>query len=395
MRTRTDVRPLKRLALCCATCGWLSLCVGLSASRTFAQIVSAPPSNASRTETITADVIAARQKDATQSKDLDESTRSKALEFYHQAAEALTAAGGFAKQASDSKRLTAKAVQIAADTKAEQKRVRELVQLSEAAGRPKEPDGRTVGALESELLESRTALEPLLKQQIAYEKEPNRRANRRKEIRELLLAAQTDSRDLRKQLNVEAPKDEPGAITLARRTSLQARQQCVEEEVPALQAELGLYEAEDAVELVRLRRDLQTQRIALEQQRIKLLTQAVDKARRVEAERAVDGARNVQQNANPLLGKLADENMRLAEDLQKLTKPIEVAERELKESGDLWDKLREQFSKTRNKADGVGLTETIGQLLRKQRVALRDPGRFSARRRGQQPGHRRHAVQTL
>jgi potassium-dependent mechanosensitive channel len=376
VRTRTDVHPLDRLALWCATFGLLSLCVASSATRTFAQTATAPPSSPPKTEKITSDVIAARQKDVTQSKDLDDSTRSKALEFYHQAAEALTAAEGFAKQASESKRLTANAVQSAAGMKAEQKRVRELVQLSEAAGRPKQPDSRAVGALENELLESRTALEPLLKQQIAYEKEPNRRANRRKEIRELLLAAQTDRRDLRKQLNVEAPKDESGALTLARRTSLQARQQCIDEEVPALQAELGLYEAEDAVELVRLRRDLQTQKIAFAQQHIKQLTQAVDKARRLEAKRAVAEAQKAEQHADPLLGRLASENMRLAEDLQKVTKPIEVAERELKESGDLWGKLRDQFSKTRDKADGVGLTETIGQLLRKQRVALRDPADF-------------------
>ena len=118
------------------------------------------------------------------------------------------------------------------------------------------------------------------------------------------------------------------------------------------------------------------EKIALAQQQIKQLTQAVDQARRLEAKRAVADAQKMQDDANPLLRSHAVENTHLAEDLQKLTKPIEVAERELKEAGDLSEKLREQFSKTREKAAGVGLTETIGQLLRKQREALKDPADF-------------------
>ncbi len=169
--------------------------------------ISAPAS--SKAETVTAEVIEARQKDAAKSKDLDDATRSKVLEFYRQAAEALTAADGFAKQAAESKSKSENALHAAADVKSEQKLVRESIDLSEAAGRAKRPDIRTVGALERELIEARTSLEPLLKRQAGLEKEPNRRANRRKEIRELLLAAQTDSRDLRKQLAAVTPKDEP------------------------------------------------------------------------------------------------------------------------------------------------------------------------------------------
>ena len=95
-----------------------------------------------------------------------------------------------------------------------------------------------------------------------------------------------------------------------------------------MHAELGLYDAEEAVELVRLRRDLLAQKIALAQQQIKQLTQAVDRARRLEAKRAVADAQKMQRRANPLLRSHAVENTHLAEDLQKLTKPIEVAERD-------------------------------------------------------------------
>ena len=156
----------------------------------------------------------------------------------------------------ESKSCTEKAPQAAAEAKAEQSRLRESADVTQAAGRTPRPETRTVGALESELVAARTSLDPLLKRRSALEKEPTRRAGRRKEIRELILAAQTDLRDLRKQMAVGAPTDEPPALTLARRTSLQARMQCIDQEVPALQAELARYEAEDAVELLRLKRNL-------------------------------------------------------------------------------------------------------------------------------------------
>ena len=83
-----------------------------------------------------------------------------------------------------------------------------------------------------------------------------------------------------------------------------------------------------------------------------------------------------QVEALPQLRTLAAENIRLAEELRSRTKPIEAAEHDLKLSTDLVEKLSEQFGKTREKATAVGLTETIGQLLRKQRDKLHDPADF-------------------
>lgn len=374
MITHRDVRPSKRRAR--RLCDWGLVAVWLLGSAIPAWGQSATSSAPARFETVTADFIASRQKDAADSKDLDDATRSKVAEFYRQAAESLTTASGFARQAAESKSQTEKATQAAADARSEHRRLRESTELSEAAGKATPADVGNVRALESELVKARTSLEPLLKRQMTLEKEPNRRANRRKEIRELLLAAKGDSRDLRRQLGAEAPKDEPNALTVARRTALQARLQCIDEEVPALQAELARYEAEDAVELVRVQRDLLAQQITLAQHRIKRLTESLDKARRLEADRALAEAQRMQFEAHPLLQSQAAENTRLAEDLQTLTKPIETAEHDLKQAGDLFEKLREQFSKTREKAAGVGLTQTIGQLLRKQRAALPDPPDF-------------------
>ena len=74
-----------------------------------------------------------------------------------------------------------------------------------------------------------------------------------------------------------------------------------------------------------------------------------------------------------MLQSYAAENTRLAEEGRARTRPIEAAEKELKDSKAELEKLTEQFTNTRQKADGVGLTGAIGQLLRKQRAELKDP----------------------
>jgi potassium efflux system protein len=378
VRSQWKVRPPARRALSAIGPFLLALGYCFGAQTVSGQTGRATPPATAKSDAVTADFVAARQKEAGESKDLDDATRSKVLDFYKQASESLKAADNFVKQTGISKGAADKASQVAIDAKAEQARLRESTQLSKATGYPKQPETRTVASLEHELVDARSTLEPLVKRQGDLEKEPNRRSHRRKEIQELLLAAQSDSRDLRKQIGATAPKDEPEMLTVARRTALQARLQCIDKEAPALKAELALYEAEDSVELTRLRRDLLTQRIALAEQRIKRLTESLDKARRAEAERAVDEARQMQRQveALPQLRTLAAENIRLAEELRSRTKPIEAAEHDWKLSTDLVEKLSDQFGKTREKATAVGLTETIGQLLRKQRDKLHDPADF-------------------
>ena len=67
--------------------------------------------------------------------------RAKVLDLYRQAADALKAAENFAKQAAESKSGAEKAPQTATDAKAEQKRLKEAIQVSKAA--PHDAPGAT------------------------------------------------------------------------------------------------------------------------------------------------------------------------------------------------------------------------------------------------------------
>ncbi len=177
----------------------------------------------------------------------------------------------------------------------------------------------------------------------------------------------------RKQVAAPLSKDEAAAMALAHHSLAQAKVQALEQEAPSLRAELAQLDAQDAVDLVRLQRDVLVQRISGEEHHIKSVTELLDKTRRAEADRAVVAARRLEVEADPLLQAQAAENLRLAEESQKLSKPIETAEQELKKAKAALEKFTKQFAQIKQKADGVGLTNPIGQLLRKQRADLPDP----------------------
>ncbi|HET6324920.1 MAG TPA: mechanosensitive ion channel domain-containing protein [Planctomycetaceae bacterium] len=392
MKVRKDAPGPSRavpwpLALCLVAVLLVAACLS-SGSRLFA---APPPATtdplagitATKPEPVTSEAIETRRKDVRKAKEIDEETRTKVFDLYQQALDSLKAAQDFAAKTAASKKQAEHAKAVAEEAKSELKRRREeLEQVTKplsAAGAapapvvaPAEPV-HSVTQLEADLAAASTARDGLNRKQAQLEKEASRRSTRRKEIRERLLVLHDEIVELRKQVAAPLSKDEAAALVLARRALAQAKVQSIEQEAPSVRAELAQYDAEDAVDLIRLQRDVLVQRIAFEEHRIKEVTELLDRTRRIEADRAVAVARRLEVEAHPLLQALTAENTRLAEDSQKLSKPIETAEDELKKAKAALEKFTKQFAQIKQKADGVGLTNPIGQLLRKQRADLPDP----------------------
>ena len=153
MRSQRKVRPPARRAQSAIGPFLLALGFCFAAQTVSAQTGQVTPRATAKSDAVTADFVAARQKEASESKDLDDATRSKVLDFYKQAAESLKAADNFAKQMGESKGTAERAPQAAIDAKAEQKRLRESTQLSKATGYPKQPETRAVTSLEHEVVD--------------------------------------------------------------------------------------------------------------------------------------------------------------------------------------------------------------------------------------------------
>lgn len=314
-------------------------------------------------DTITAAEIEDRRKQAEAATDLPDEVKKKVVDLYRAAHEQLQQA----------EQLAAQAAQYKADADDIQARVARLRQQLDALqqGPPQPPAPQPpLSELERQLAAKDLQLKELKALLVKLEGEAVARAGRRKEVRGHLLAAPQRLRELKQQLEAPPPADEPPALSQARRTELLARRQLLQQQLPALHNELAKYDAEEAADLTRLKRDLLAQKIARTQKEFDLLNVAVQRRRDREAKEAVWQAQAEAFHAQPLLKSYAEENQQLAETAQALSEKIGQAEKQLNSARARLEELERQLAQTKKKVENVGLTGAIGLMLRKQRTQL-------------------------
>lgn len=203
------------------------------------------------------------------------------------------------------------------------------------------------------------------------EAELNGRSPRRKEIRERLVAIQEKIANSQTQLRaLESADPTPQGHSLAMR--LMSRRITLEKEKPALEAELAKYDAEDSADLVRLRMDLAIANAAHTEKLISLLQERINADLEAAAAEAVRKARREAIAAAPALKGYAEQNQGLAEDAKTTAAALAQTEHDLTAANALLDDLIQQFVQTKKKVDSVGLTSSVGALLRKQITTLPD-----------------------
>lgn len=203
------------------------------------------------------------------------------------------------------------------------------------------------------------------------EAELNARSPRRKEIRERIVAIQEKIADSQTQLRVlDAAQSTPQSQSLGMR--LASRRTTLEKEKPALEAELAKYDAEESADLVRLRMDLAIANAAHAEKLIAVLQARINDVREAAAAEAVRKARREAIAAAPALKVYAEENQKLAEEAKATAAALARTEHDLTAATTLHDDLIQQFVQTKKKVDSVGLTSSVGALLRKQMMTLPD-----------------------
>ncbi len=225
--------------------------------------------------------------------------------------------------------------------------------------------------LEQLLPSTELQLSSLKKAKSDAEAELNARAPRRKEIRERLVAIQEKIADAQTQLRaLESSEPTPQSHSLAMR--LLSRRTTLEKEKPALEAELSKYDAEESADLVRLRMDLAAANAGHAEKIITLLQDRVHEQREAAAAEAVRTARWEAINAAPALKVYAEQNQALAEKAKSTAASLAKTEHDLTAATAMHEELIRQFAQTKKKVDSVGLTSSVGALLRKQMTTLPD-----------------------
>lgn len=355
---------------------------------------------AAGSEELTEAAIAARRKQAEESGELDDESRKRVLELYRQAEEQLQRWAELGRLATESKALAESLPQRLVSLK------QQLAELTDkqprpASIRPAAEDSSTGGLSESpasdewepplqrlkrelaELEHSRSQLQQELavrelalsqykEAQARAEAESAERASRRKEIRLQLPGIPKRIEEVKKQLDTEPPADEPPLLALAKHAELTARRMVAEREAPALQNELARYEAEEAADWLQLEQDLAVQQAALAAKEVELVETSLKAARDREADVAVRVSAEEAIQAHPLLRPHAERNRSLAQETRELASWIAESKAQLKQAEQVLEGVRRQYEQTRKKVEHVGLTPSLGSMLRKQRLELPD-----------------------
>lgn len=309
---------------------------------------------------VSADRIAQIRNAIEASVTLSEENRTLALDACRKALAELQFAG----------ESTAKSDQYAGETETIKDRVAsEKIRLEE----PLSPLPNVVDIPLIELEQSLSKLEIELanykKKLAGADLDPQSRSQRRKEIRTRISVIQEQLQENASKASLLIPSDVL-ELEEAKRAERAARRFALLEEIPALESELAKYDAEDAVNLLRLQYDVATRRASHTEKVIKLVKDQIKLQREAAAEDSVRKARVEAIVATPALKSYAERNHQLTETAQEIAHKLSQAEFHLKISQDAYTKLNSQLKLTRKKVDMVGLTSAVGALLRKQRLSL-------------------------
>ncbi len=210
------------------------------------------------------------------------------------------------------------------------------------------------------------AIADLAKKQLASRKSRLERiASDLTEIEERLTSIQASMEET-------PPDHEPRELTIAKQTLLLVRRMRANEERTALRAEQSWCESDDVDQLLKLNRDLAAKHLVLAEAEVSLLQDEVDKRRGSEADQRVRAFALVVQNAAPQVKPIAEQNLKFAEESRNLAIALHETNDRVESTRDRFNSLAAEFDQSKKMVEAVGLTESIGLLLRQQRAKLSD-----------------------
>ncbi|MBU0638944.1 MAG: mechanosensitive ion channel [Planctomycetes bacterium] len=315
---------------------------------------------------LSASELQSQLKQVQEAADLAEETKSKAVGLYTQAIQQLEIAEQWA----------AKAIEYEADRQKAPETLSAIqAELTTPLGEPTPdvPAEATRADLEQRLRQVQSDLEAEKKIFADWERERDRRTARRKEIPELLTAAKS-----RQQTLAETPTspeaEQSAVVRLAQQALNQARRLAVEREIEAYNSELLSYDARR--DLLQARLDRSARRIGHFEKLLAAWQKLAQEKARKESELALREAREQLKRAHPAIRPLAEEREQLAlraKELQAESKEVDAL---VTESEALLTQMNQDFDKITRRVNATGLTNAIGQLLRKHRGSLPSLRRF-------------------
>jgi potassium-dependent mechanosensitive channel len=317
------------------------------------------PAAKSEADVLSPEFIAARLKELEGASDADTPDKLKLVELYHAAADDLKhAAEHETKAAEFDKKLSTAAARI------------ETLQCEMAQGSSAEKplaQNAPLSAWEQRLADVEQHLAAARKTLAAKDEEPQRRGRRRAEIPPAITEARTALEEL--STDGAVTNEEALPISQAKRAKHEARRKSLEAEIQSLEKELQWYDG-PAAEVIKLESETTAQAVADLEKTATELREAVNTRRRAETARQADEAHLAAVTADSSVRRLADENSALADERKQLAEQLAQLGGESETVRHELDNLRDEYKRIIEKVKAAGLTNPVGQMLRKQRSGL-------------------------
>ena len=302
--------------------------------------------------TPTAEEITALKQQAEKAGDIDKLVLDQIKNLYDQSLEQLE----FARQWSDK----------AQDFKASQAEAPELLrQLDAELEKPVPPVSVKITAdadlaeLESQLLQAESTLEAANRALQDLRTEKARRAERRIELPNQLTAA----KEQQEKLSTAARAVITTPLDQAQDALNRTRRHALANEIDAYEQELLTYEVRG--ELLERRLEHAQRRIEVNERTVEELSRGIDAQRSRQAEAAVKEAEKEVEQVHVALRDLAEQNLQLTMLRGELSDAIEAVKKRAAKSDDRQKELKQEFDKIQTRVAAAGLTNAIGQFLRK------------------------------
>ncbi len=304
---------------------------------------------------------------AKQDKALDETTRGQVMTTYSQALEQLELSSQWQAKAAEFEAARLQAPELLRSLSAE---LGLPAPLPIAASRP----GADLAELTQQVTDAEVELETVQRELADLKSEKTLRSERRLELPNLLAS-------LRDSLDAMKTKTEaiglPPALAKAQEILKAARREAIQHEITAYQQELLSYEARG--DLLEVRIELADRRVTSSMQTLAAWSQLLDKQRSNEAEAALQEAERQAEQAHPALQSLAKQNLELTRNQRTLTEAIEAAEKRITDTEQVLGRLETELKRIEERVEAAGLTNAIGQFLRRQRADLPNPRKLQKR----------------
>ncbi|MCA9772100.1 MAG: mechanosensitive ion channel [Myxococcales bacterium] len=308
---------------------------------------------------------------------MDEAVKAKLVELYGQARDAYHQADDWAAKAADFDKARAEAPD-------KLKAIQEELSKPPVEPKPEVPKAATLGELEQRLTLIEAEKSAADREEADLEAEFGRRAERRKQIPEILAAARKRQQEAADQLGAAPPAGEAAEVTEARRILADARVAQSQREIDALEKELLSYDARGKLLTLRIDRAV---RHSTETRKLLDAWREVVSARRLQeastAEKEAQAAAAEAEKADPELQKLtaafAAENLRLSDRRvgpDGVVGKIEVVSDALTRVKEDLARVKSDYATVTSKVATGGLGDTLGLLLRRHRASLPDVGKY-------------------